>query len=133
MGMKRWCVISGWMLLGLLWGACATRVGPEALGAAVRRHTEIGLNHVYYMGSRGTEHYLLHQHASGSTVYRVADTEVVIEPRFGYTRDAEAWRLLAARWWPAGVPGEPLVFREGGDAGGGPAGTVRLKPVKDVE
>jgi hypothetical protein len=123
----------GMLLLGVLWSSCATRVGPEALGAAVRRHTDIGLNHVYYMGSRGEDHYLLHQFSSGSTVYRVSDREVVIEPRFGYTRDAEAWRLLAARWWPVQVPGEPLVFREEAGGTGGAAGTVRMTPVKAGE
>lgn len=113
--------------------ACVTRVGPEALGVAVRRHTEVGLNHVFYMGSRGGDHFLLHQHAWGSRVYRVSGEDVVVEPSFPYTRNQEAWRLLAVRWWPVQEPGVPLVFREDKPLRGEASGTVRVLPVSSGE
>ncbi|MCC5843099.1 MAG: hypothetical protein JJU05_02480 [Verrucomicrobia bacterium] len=114
---------------------CATRprATPDELGAAVRRHTDVGLNHVFYMGSRGEDHFLLHQHAWGSRVYRISSHDVVIDPVFAYTRDANAWRLLTERWWPVQSPGEPLVFREQTPLRGGDAGTVRMSPVRNGE
>ncbi len=112
---------------------CVSPVAPDDLGAAVRRHTDVGLNHVFYMGSRGGMHFLLHQHAFGSRVYRVSSEDVVIEPVFDYTRDPEAWRLLTERWWPQQKPGEPLVFREQSPLRGDESGTVRMTPVRDED
>ncbi len=123
-----------WFALGLVVcvSACVTRVDSDTLGAAVRRHTGVGLNHVYYMGSRGGDHFLMHQHAHGSRVYRVSGGEVIVEPTFGFTRDPEAWRLLAERWWPVQMEGVPLVFRETPPVSGA-SGTVRMTPVVSEE
>jgi len=83
------------------------------------------------MGSRGGDHFLLHQHAWGTRVYRISSRDVIIDPVFSYTRDANAWRLLTERWWPEQTEGRPLVFQEQAPLRGGDAGTVRLSPVQD--
>lgn len=130
--MRTWfAIVSAWLLIS----GCATRprTTPEAVGLAVRRHTDVGLNHVFYMGTRRGDHYLLHQHAWGSRVYRLDASEVVIDPVFPYTRDPHAWRLLTERWWPESVEGRPLVFREQASSPGGDLGTVRIRPVQDED
>jgi hypothetical protein len=111
---------------------CATRPRstPDELGAAVRRHTEVGLNHVFYMGSRGGDHFLLHQYAWGTRVYRISSNDLIIDPIFPYTRDTNAWRLLTERWWPEQTEGHPLVFQEQTPQRGGDVGTVRMSPVQ---
>jgi hypothetical protein len=125
--MKTW--LMGCLLPLLVMSGCATRVDPGTLGDAVRRHTDVGLNHVFYMGSRGEDHFLQHQHAWGSRVYRVSARDVIIEPVFPFTRDPEAWRLIAARWWPEPSPGEPLFFSEEAPVQVEDSGRVRMSPV----